>query len=403
MDEETRKTERWLLEAGLAGTSERDLLTGLSYRLVAAGVPLWRSFVGLDALHPIVGGRMLAWQRPTGEALETEFPRTQGEEPEGWVRSPLYVLDQSEQSWMRWNLDELETGRFPLLDEVRGDGGRDYVAFETEFLDPSPMGAVEELYTSWTSDQRFSDGDIALIESLLPAFALAIKSVTTARTARSLLATYIGADAARRVYSGDIVRGRSQTVRAIIWFSDLKGFTKIADRYDRDELVPLLNAYSDCLVQAIHDHGGDVLKFMGDGLLGAFELNDGGDACSRALDAVVVAERDVEQLNQRRARDQLPTTAVDFALHVGDVLYGNIGSRDRLDFTVVGPAVNEASRLESMCGALDQRVVVSEEFVSAGPECRDRLVSLGRYMLRGVQRPQELFTLDPEVLARDPD
>ncbi|MDX1542202.1 MAG: adenylate/guanylate cyclase domain-containing protein [Geminicoccaceae bacterium] len=398
MDEVTARIERWLLEAGLAGRSERTLLGGLSDRLVEAGVPLWRSFFGLDTLHPIVGGRMAAWQRPDGEAEESEYPRTE-EEPEDWLTSPLYVLDQSERSWLRWNIEELEPGRFPLLDRVRREGGRDYVAFQTDFHDPEPMGTMEEMYTSWTSDIRFDDRDIALIEGLLPAFALAIKSVTIARTARSLLATYLGAGAARRVYSGDIERGKTQTVRAIIWFSDLKGFTKIADQYHRDELVPLLNAYSDCLVQAIHSHGGDVLKFMGDGLLGTFELTDGGDACSRALEAVLAAKADVDRLNERRTDDGLPTTGVDFALHVGDVLYGNIGSRDRLDFTVVGPAVNEASRLESMCDALDQRVVISEAFAAAEPGCRDRLISLGRYMLRGVRRPQELFTLDPDRLT----
>lgn len=394
----TRDIERWLLRAGLAGTHEPALLSGLSERLVAAGVPLWRSFVGLDTLHPIVGGRMSAWERPGGAAAETEYPRVEGE-AEDWLNSPLRVLDESDRSWMRWKLDEIEAGRFPLLDRIRREGGRDYVAFQTEFDDPEPMGTVEELYTTWTSDRAFSDDHLALIEGVLPAFALAIKSITTTRAARSLLGTYLGEDAGERVYRGDIERGRTRTVRAIVWFSDLKGFTRIADEVDREHLVPLLNAYSDCLVQSIRGHGGHILKFIGDGLLGTFELDHRGNACSRALDAVVAARAAVDRLNAERRAEGVPVTGVDFALHVGDVLYGNIGSADRLDFTVVGPAVNEASRLESMCDALDRRVVISEAFAESEEACRGRLVSLGRYMLRGVSRPQELFTLDPDQPA----
>ncbi|HEX6142929.1 MAG TPA: adenylate/guanylate cyclase domain-containing protein [Geminicoccaceae bacterium] len=398
MDETAGAIRAWLVEAGLAGEREPVLLEGLSERLAGAGVPLWRSFVGVDTLHPIFGGQMSVWERARGSAIETEYPRVQGEGQE-WLNSPLYVLEQSGQGSIRWRLDELEPGRFSLLDRVRLEGGRDYVGFHTEFGDPDPMGPVEEMFTSWTSDGTFDDGHIALIESVLPAFALAIKTVTLARAARSLLATYLGADAAARVCKGEIERGRTRTLRAIIWFSDLKGFTRVADAAGADELVPLLNAYSDCLVKAIHGQGGQVLKFIGDGLLGAFELEDDGDACARALDAVVEARRAVADLNAQRRSEGRAVTGVDFALHAGDVLYGNIGSQDRLDFTVVGPAVNEASRLESMCDALDQRVVVSEAFARADPGCRDRLVSLGRYMLRGVGRPQELFTLDPDIAA----
>ena len=160
--------------------------------------------------------------------------------------------------------------------------------------------------------------------------------------------------------------------------------------------MPLLNDYAEHLATAVHAHGGQVLKFMGDGLLAIFELDHVGTACMHALDAAESALAAVAALNDRRAQHGLPVTEFDLALHVGDLLYGNVGSFDRLDYTVVGPAVNEASRIEAMCGSLDQRVIVSSAFADVAPDCRSRLVSLGRYALRGVARPQELFTLDPE-------
>ena len=227
--------------------------------------------------------------------------------------------------------------------------------------------------------------------------ALVVKASSAAWIARTLMETYLGRDAGRRVLRGDIERGVTRTIRAIIWFSDLRGFTRIADSAPREQLVPLLNDYAECLASAIHAHGGQVLKFMGDGLLAIFELGEDGAACSRALDAAGHAQAAAAEINRRRTADGLPTTGFGLALHVGDVLYGNIGSLDRLDFTVVGPAVNEAARIEALCGSLEQAVIVSSAFVEAGPECRARLVSLGRYALRGVARPQELFTLDPEA------
>jgi adenylate cyclase len=186
-------------------------------------------------------------------------------------------------------------------------------------------------------------------------------------------------------------------VRKVLWFSDLVGFTKIADTLPRDQLLDLLNAYADCLVGVVHDHDGEVLKFMGDGILAVF----GGPpdaACRRALDAAVAARAAIARLSAERAAAGQPVTAFTLALHEGEVLHGNIGGRERLDFTVVGPAVNEISRIQAMSRSLDQPILVSSSFAEAGAGQRDRLVSVGRYALRGVARPQELFTLDLEAL-----
>jgi adenylate cyclase len=180
----------------------------------------------------------------------------------------------------------------------------------------------------------------------------------------------------------------------VLWFSDLKGFTRLVDSLTPNSIMPLLNDYADALVSAIHQQGGHVLKFIGDGVLATFEHGDTVEDCRRALAATEDAFRRVAALNARRGAENLPTTGFYLSLHVGDVFYGNIGSADRLDFTVIGPAVNEVTRINGMCRSLDQDVVLSSAFAEAAGPAGSRLVGLGRYALRGVARPQELFTLD---------
>jgi adenylate cyclase len=252
----------------------------------------------------------------------------------------------------------------------------------------------------------FREEEAALLRRLVPVLALAFKAIAGMETARTLATTYLGEDAGRRVLDGAIARGVAETVRAILWYSDLRGFTRLADTAPRDVLIALLNTYADAVVSIVHAHGGQVLKFIGDGILAMFPLQ--GDAspcdaspCVRALEATIDALRAADRLGRERAAAGEPTIDIQVALHVGEVLYGNIGSRDRLDFTVVGPAVNEVARIERLCRALDRRVIVSAAFAAEGEAARERLVSLGRYALKGVRRPEELFTLDPSALPAD--
>ena len=239
----------------------------------------------------------------------------------------------------------------------------------------------------------FDERDIALIEATLPSFALALKATESVDTARTLMTTYLGREPSARVLRGEIERGKVNNERKVLWFSDLTGFTRIADTLPRDQLLELLNAYADCLVGVVHDHGGEVLKFMGDGILAVFDGAEG-EACERALDAAESARTSMAQLNGERSAAGRPVTGFTLALHEGEVLYGNVGSQERLDFTVVGPAVNEVARIQAMSRSLDQPTLVSASFAAACADRRKRLVSLGRYALRGVERPQELFTID---------
>jgi adenylate cyclase len=196
------------------------------------------------------------------------------------------------------------------------------------------------------------------------------------------------------VLSGRIERGVADRIEAVLWFSDLSGYTKITDSAPPEQIIPLLNDYAEVIVSAIRDKGGDVLKLIGDGVLAIFTAQDSSKACAAAIEAALTAEAGLAALNQRRAADHLPTTHMYLGLHIGEMFFGNIGSPDRLDFTIVGPAVNEVNRIAAMCRSADQTVLISAAFAAALGDTGPRLVSCGRYALRGVNRPQELFTLE---------
>jgi adenylate cyclase len=243
--------------------------------------------------------------------------------------------------------------------------------------------------------QGFRDQDIADLRRLVPLLALAVKSASLARIASTLVETYLGRDAGRKVLGGRIARGVADRIHAVLWFSDLRGFTRITDTSPPGQIIPLLNDYADAIISAIHAKGGDVLKLMGDGTLAIFRVEDREEACRAALAAAAKARRSVAELNRRRTDASLPTTDMYLGLHLGEVFYGNIGSKERLDFTVVGPAVNEVSRIAALCRSVEQAILLSDAFAEATGDARSSLVSVGRFALRGVGRPQELFTLDP--------
>jgi adenylate cyclase len=251
---------------------------------------------------------------------------------------------------------------------------------------------------SWLTDAPtgFDDASVDLLAEVLPALSTVFLWRSMQRSARSLMTTYLGTDAAERVLAGNVVRGRAETIRAVVWYSDLVGFTRIADAHDPQVVLAMLNDYAEAQVETIEAHGGHVLKFIGDGLLAIFPDSDESNACERALDAAAEVRRRLDVLNDKRRAAGLPVSDAHVALHIGELLYGNVGSPRRLDFTVLGAAVNEAARIEALCGSLDQRVIVSSAFArAAGDAARSRLVSLGRYAMKGVARPQELYTLDP--------
>jgi adenylate cyclase len=392
---------QWISAAGLSGQRELDLLQGFCERAVAVGLPLGRAVFGLDTLHPVLEGRVFEWQRSVGSSTQSEYGRLDPDSSnDKWLQSPFHQLYETGATMLRRRLGN-EPLEFPVLEELRQRGMTDYVAMVNRFGMDGAIGLMDCTYSSWASDQAggFSEDDVGALEFLVPSLALAIKGAATARIIETLVETYLGRDAGHRVLRGHIERGVAEKISAVLWFSDLQGFTRITDMTPPAQIIPLLNDYADAIVSALQGQGGEVLKFMGDGILAIFDAAAPHDACRQALDAADDAIRRVAALNQRRAADGLPVTRFYLGLHVGDVFYGNVGSYDRLDFTVVGPAVNETSRIAAMCRSLDQDVLLSFAFAEAAGPSRARLVSVGRYALRGLQRPLELYTLDPEAAA----
>lgn len=390
----------WLIGEGLLGSDEAALVSGLGERLQEAGLPVARVSTASDLLHPTLGARGFIWADGEG-VLREDYARHDGrsEHLNVWLTSPFYHLVQSNSGEMRRELGgDYRRGEFALLDRLADQGLVDYVAFRIAFGEGGTLGEARGVVISFAArgPEPFDEAEIDLLRRLSRPFALAFKSSWTVGTSRALMAIYLGADAAGRVLRGSISRGQADTIRAVIWYSDLEGFTRLADTLPRDEVMAFLNDYAGKLTDLIHAQGGQVLKFMGDGILAIFDIDRLDGACARALEAATQAQRAAEQaMVQRRERGQ-PASRVFIGLHVGDVLYGNIGGAERLDFTVLGPAVNEASRIERMGRSLEQGVVVSEAFAAISGDARSRLISLGRYALRGVRRPQELFTLEPE-------
>ncbi len=408
-DKQLSELIAWVAQTGLAGEPELTLVTGFCERAVTTGLPLARVHVFVDSLDPVHEGRLYRWGHDAGLAPEQEYGRTSvtgGPVPDfalshaaidAWRGSPFYRMRETGEALLRRRIPAADEREFNMLADIRTAGFTDYVAIINRFAESGSIGDMDCVYSSWATKEPggFRDEHIAALQRLAPFLALAVKSVALTRMAGTLMQTYLGRDAGRRVLSGRIVRGVAEHIDAVLWFSDLRGFTRITDTTP-EHVIPLLNDYADVIVSAIHEQGGDVLKFIGDGALAIFTADDRNRACSAALTAAVTARQGVANLNERRAAQGLPTTDMYLGLHVGEVFYGNIGSTDRLDFTVIGPAVNEVSRIAAMCRSVDQPMLVSAAFAEVGNN-KGRLLSVGRYALRGVSAAQELFTLDPSV------
>ena len=401
MEEAFNELAEWVTQAGLIGRTESDLMAGFCQRVNDAGVPLSRAMVILDTLHPIYEGRALRWRADAPEMAEAvDYGRTnEGEAAENWRRSPFFHLLQSGETAMRRRLAAGDPADFPTIAQARDEGATDILVLVHRFAAEGVIGEMDCVYSAWSSDvpDGFTEDAVTALKRLAPFLNLAVKSAALARMAGALAETYLGRDAGRRVMSGRIVRGVAEKIGAVLWYSDLHGYTQISDNSPPEQIIPLLNDYAEVVVSAVHGHGGDVLKLVGDGTLAIFPADNREEACLGALAAAVRVRDGVVELNGKRAAAGLPTTQVYLALHVGDVFYGNIGSKDRLDFTIIGPAVNEVSRILALSRSVEQDVLLSASFTNAlGSAMRRRLVSIGRYALRGVAQPQELFIPEPE-------
>lgn len=386
----------WITEAGLAGRSRTDMLAGFCERATAGGLPLAYGVVIVDTLHPRHEGHAVRWYRGK-EATIVEYGRTtEGEAAESWRRSALHHLFVTGAPFIRRRLTPEAEAEFPGLRASREEGMTDYVGVLNRFAAEGIIGELDCILSAWTTDRPggFEDGEVETLRRLMPFLAIAMKCAALAEIAETLVSTYLGRDAGRLVLSGRIERGVADRIDTVLWFSDLHDYAKIADAAAPEEIIPLLNDYAEATIAAIQAEGGDVLKLIGGGALAIFRADDRAQACRRAIDAATAARDGIAVLNRRRAGGGAPTTHMYLGLHVGEVFFGNVGSESRLDFTVVGPAVNEVGQIAALCRPADQTMLASAAFARALGQAGPPLVSIGRYALRGVSTPQELFTLD---------
>lgn len=396
----------WAVRQGLDGVPADMLLDGLCRRLIEAGVPLSRVFVGMRTLHPQWGGYGYTW-RPDLDGVEPAQFERGGEYEDNVANSPFgHLIRQLETSgraaepWLhlrRRLAGPLAQFDFPNLEGHAAAGATDYFAEVFRFgMDGDPSRGTGIGY-SFTTNRAggFAEDDILLLQAVLPAASLAMMTQAGYTIAAGLLAAYLGADAGRRVHAGAVARGSVETIRAVLWYADIRGFTEIADGTPGLAVIEMLNEIFETLTAPLRARGGQVLKFMGDGMLAILSstaaMRD--EPCGRALDAAVEAMLAIDRLNDTRRAAGKPIAIVDLALHLGDVLYGNVGAADRLDFTVIGPAVNEAARIETLCEPLGYKVLVSAEFAAAVTG-DTRLRRLGRHRLRGVRQEREVYALD---------
>jgi len=387
-DTDIRAIADWLIDGARSAPLPQQVLSQLCERLVACGIPLWRVAVFVNTLHPQILGRRFIW-RPEADVEISEGGFGLLDTPE-FLENPVARVYATGRAIRRRLADPDCTIDFPILQELRAQGVTDYLASPLFFTD----GSIQLVTCTTRQPGGFTDAQIAGIEAVITPLARVAEIRAWRRTASTLLDTYVGHDAGERILAGRIRRGDIEEIHAAIWLSDMRGFTALSDRQPPRVLIDLLNRYFDCQVPVILEHGAEVLKFMGDGLLAIFTIaGDEPEVCKRALAAARLTQANVAAL----ASEAMPGLRFGLALHIGDVLYGNIGSGNRLDFTCIGPAVNFAQRIEKLAGELGRGVLASGEFAE---HCRGEFTALGEFTLAGFSAAQQIFGLEDEIPVR---
>lgn len=386
----------WLLDRALMAATLPEVIAGCGERAVACGLPVRQLRLSATLVDPQYEALSHSWERDIGHSGEQY--RHGSRQKQDFQRSPLKRLLDSGEDWVRYRLFAGEgTNEFPLLRDIRAAGATDYIAILSEFgLDGHSVRDLAGCSVSWVGDRPggFTEDDIAALHRIQPALAVAVRTALNMQIARVMMATYLGHDAGRRVMTDGARRGAVERLEAVLLWTDLRGFTTLSGRLPGEAMVAMLDSYFEAMSTAVHRQGGQVLKFIGDGMLATFArgTDDWAPVCAAALAAAEEAVRGIAAINAARLAEGQPVMSLDLALHLGEVMYGNVGSAERLDFTVIGPAVNEANRIEPYCAALGESLLASAEFVAAfGTPGRFR--SRGRFALKGVAGERELFAL----------
>jgi adenylate cyclase len=373
----------WLMTEARKRTDPGEFIEALALELRASGVDVSRITTGVPILHPQIFSFSGLWLLDQG-ATERLF-RATPDDAATMSNSPIRIAYEGGGPFQCDLTTPPRPGEFAILADLRRDGFTDYVVHSVPFAD----GSYKALSFATKRAGGFDRSELALFEAMIPAVAFNLEVQALRRTARTLLDTYVGRQSGGRVLEGQIRRGTGETIRAVIWLCDLRGFTTLSEALPRDALIDLLNSYFGPMCDAVAAEGGEVLKFIGDAMLAIFPIDeDSVRTCAAALRAAERAQAELWKENQRRAKSALPQIDYGLALHAGDVMYGNIGSDTRLDFTVIGPAVNLTARIESLCRQLERPLLLSSDFARA---CGSSCESVGRFPLKGVALEQEIF------------
>ena len=400
----------WLLREAWDATTSEELVGRLGQRLVEADIPLMRLVLVIRTLHPEVLANAYSWRRDEGVREPYQLRHIRAQTPE-FLNSPFVPIFNGA-GGIRRRLDVPEPKLdYPILEDLMAEGATDYVAMPLKFSD----GQINVVTFATDRPGGFTTDELGEIYEILPVLSRLFEVHAMRLTTRYLLDTYIGQHTGAQVLHGLVKRGDGENIPAVIWMCDLRGSTAMADNQPRDAYLALLNEFFDCTAGAVLEHGGEVLKFIGDGVLAIFPIQawSGGDgaapdangettspaaampnACTRAIRAAHAAKARVAALNETLTADGKDGLRFVTAVHQGDVTYGNIGVAGRLDFTVIGPTANEAARLTDIAKSLDQSVVLSEQIAA---NVTEPLQSLGRHCLRGVGAEQEVFTFQDGV------
>ena len=378
----------WLIEDAWKATSASDFVTRMANALVAADFPVWRLRLLVRTLNPQLFALSYTWQRDI-DGIE-EYQATHAGLQSAQYRDSTFAPIIAGEGGIRRRLDvpnpKLD---FPILKDLLDEGATDYVAIPVRFSD-------EQInILTLTSDRPggFETGELGDLYEVLPALGRQLEAYAQRISSLTLLRTYLGRDAGERVMDGLVQRGDGEEVHSVVWISDLRDSTALANSLSRVAYLATLNQYFDCVAGAVIDNGGEVLKFIGDAVLAIFPIESRDDrqpeAGLNAMTAVRQARDGMDRLNDLRTTSLEAPLRFGIGLHRGDITYGNIGTTKRLDFTVIGTAVNEVSRIEGLCKELGQPVLMSLAFAESIPS---ELVSLGLHTLRGVEGEQEIFT-----------
>jgi adenylate cyclase len=381
--------EGWILSEGRRLADAKAFLDGVMAEFRRAGIPVERALFSLLVIHPQAAATGFEWHldQPTVEIMRERSIKSAAV----YLQSPIKRIHDGTDFLHARLAGPRGSHEFPVFDEFRADGFTDYAAFAVPFGN----GTRNALTLTTRRPRGFTAAQIGLVRSVLPLIAMVFEIHWGRRIAEAVLDTYVGRHASGRILAGSIDRGQGERIDAVIWFADLRSFTALSDLRPTGEVIAALNQFFDALAGAIESHGGQILKFMGDGLLAIFPVEDAAFrhyACREALAAAIDAHQAVDALNVGRAAEGAPILRFNVALHVGVVVYGNIGSATRLDFTCIGPAVNLTVRIEALAAKLGAPVAMSSAFAAMVREGR-AVVSLGKHSVKGLMAPPEVFTL----------